>query len=322
MATISRNHTIDDAPTAVSWGAILAGSTASVAVTLLLLAFGVGVGFSVVSPWSDQGVSGTTFTIAGGIYLIVVAMIPATIGGYLAGRLRSQWSGVHEHERYFRDSAHGFVVWAFATAVTAAVLGGAASHLIGGVGSSAATVAGAASQSSPVDLAIDKLLRTDPTPGVPAERVNQATSPTTQAEQTAAPLQGGQIAAPPPSPRNAQGLNGANRGELSRILVPALAQGGSVSAPDKAYLAKLVSARTGLSQADAEQRVNEVTTQAKSAADATRKSAATFSLWLVVSMFAGALAASLAAIEGGNLRNRDWYVTDTVRNRNLGIAAE
>jgi len=62
--------------------------------------------------------------------------------------------------------------------------------------------------------------------------------------------------------------------------------------------------------------------QAKSAADAARKSAATFSLWLVVSMLAGALAASLAAIEGGSLRNSDWYVTDTVRNRSLGIAAE
>jgi len=254
-----------------------------------------------------------------------VAMIPATIGGYLAGRLRSQWSGVHEHERYFRDSAHGFVVWAFATAVTAVVLGGAASHLIGGVGSVAATAGGAAgvaSQSSPVDLTIDNLLRTDPTPGTPAERVNQATSPTTQAEQTSAPLQGGQIAAPPPSPRTAQGANGANRGELSRILVPALAKNGSVSAPDKAYLAKLVSARTGLSQADAEQRVNEKITQAKTAADNARKSAAAFSLWLVVSMLAGALAASLAAIEGGNLRNRDWYVTTTDRNRNLGIAAE
>jgi hypothetical protein len=322
MATISRNQTIDDGSTAVSWGAILAGATASAAITLLLLAFGTGVGFSVVSPWAGEGVSGTTFTIAGGIYLIVVAMIPATVGGYLAGRLRSQWANVHEHERYFRDSAHGFVVWAFATAVTAAVLGGAASHIIGGVGSTAAAAASTAAQSSPADLTIDRLLRTDPTPGTPAERVNQATSPTTQAEQTAAPMQGGQIAAPPPSPRNALGPNGANRGELSRILVPALAQGGSVSAPDKAYLAKLVSARTGLSQADAEKRVDEVTTQAKSTADAARKSAATFSLWLVVSMLAGALAASLAAIEGGNLRNRDWYVTASDRNHNLGIAAE
>jgi len=41
------------------------------------------------------------------------------------------------------------------------------------------------------------------------------------------------------------------------------------------------------------------------AADVAHKSAATFSLWLVASMLAGALSASLAAIEGGNLRNRN-----------------
>jgi len=44
------------------------GSTASIALSLALAAFGVGVGFSVVSPWSDSGVSGTTFSIAAGVY--------------------------------------------------------------------------------------------------------------------------------------------------------------------------------------------------------------------------------------------------------------
>jgi hypothetical protein len=104
------------------------------ALSLLLVAFGIGVGFSVVSPWADSGVSSTTFTIAAGVYLIVVAMIPSTIGGYLAGRLRSKWHMVHEHERYFRDSAHGFIVWALATVVIAAFLSGAVAHLIAGAG--------------------------------------------------------------------------------------------------------------------------------------------------------------------------------------------
>ena len=103
MNTEAGTLVLDDAPSAVSWKAILAGTVAAAALTLLLVAFGVGVGFSVVSPWSDQGVSSTTFTIAAAAYLIVLAMIPATIGGYLAGRLRSQWRSVHEHERYFRD---------------------------------------------------------------------------------------------------------------------------------------------------------------------------------------------------------------------------
>jgi hypothetical protein len=192
MATMTRN--LDDAHSAVSWGAILAGSAASVAFTLVMVAFGIGVGFSVVSPWAEHGISATTFTIPAGIYLIVTSMIPATIGGYLAGRLRSQWQTVHEHERYFRDSAHGFLVWALATIVCAAALGGAFTHLLGGATAGLAPAAGVA-------------------------------------------------------------------------------------------------------------------------ADVAHKSTAAFSLWLVASMLAGALSASLAAIEGGNLRNSEWYRTDGTRRR-------
>ena len=149
MTTDTWNSAIDDTPSAVSWKAIVAGSTASIAISLVLAAFGVGVGFSVVSPWSDSGVSGTTFTIAGGVYLIVVAMLSSTIGGYLAGRLRSQWKTVHEHERYFRDSAHGFLVWAFAAVVSAAVLGGAFTHILAGVGAGLVPAATSAAQGSP-----------------------------------------------------------------------------------------------------------------------------------------------------------------------------
>ena len=36
-------------------GAIIFGGIAACAITLLLLAVGVGIGFSAVSPWSDQG---------------------------------------------------------------------------------------------------------------------------------------------------------------------------------------------------------------------------------------------------------------------------
>ena len=322
MITETANLTPDDAHSAVSWKAILAGATASVALTLVLVAFGIGVGFSVASPWAEQGISATTFTIAGGVYLIVVAMLASTIGGYLAGRLRSQWKTVHEHERFFRDSAHGFLVWAFATVVSAAVLGGAFTHILSGTSAGFAPAATTAAQGSPADVYVDALLRADPMPGTPAEEVGQATSPTTQDRQTATPLQGGQIAPPPPSPRiAATALNqAATRGEVNRILLPSLRKGGNVSDADRVYLVKLVSARTGLSRIDAEQRVNQVITQSKAAADAARKSAATFSLWLVASMLAGALAASLAAIEGGNLRNREWYLTEGARGR--VVAAE
>jgi hypothetical protein len=62
-----------------------------------------------------------------------------------------------------------------------------------------------------------------------------------------------------------------------------------------------------MSQADAERRVSDVITQAKKTADDARSAMAKLSLWLVASMLAGALAASLAAIEGGILRDSRWY---------------
>jgi hypothetical protein len=326
---ITQTGIVDDAPSAVSWQAIFAGATASAAITLVLVAFGAGVGFSVVSPWSDQGISATTFSISAGIYLIVIAMLSSTIGGYLAGRLRTQWQSVHEHERYFRDSAHGVVTWALATVVTAAVLGGATTAIIGATGAGLAAGTPAAARSAMTDGYVDSLLRPAPNragASVPAgqsqTQANQqatetATSPLSTG-QTTPNLQGGTITAP------AQQNAAVNRGEIGRILATGLGRTGSVSDVDKSYLASVIAARTGLTQQEAEQRVNQTITQAKAAADAARKSARNFSFWLAFAMLAGALSAALAAIEGGNLRNRDWYLTDAERNRSrsVGIAAE
>lgn len=77
-------------------------------------------------------------------------------------------------------------------------------------------------------------------------------------------------------------------------------------AADRAYLARLVAAHTGLTPADAEKRISDVITQAKAAADKARKAAASASIWLTISMLVGAFAASLAAIEGGQLRDGTW----------------
>jgi hypothetical protein len=176
------------------------------------------------------------------------------------------------------------------------------------VGAGVASVT--AAQGAPEAIYVDALLRTDPTQGA-SSAAPQTTSPTPEG-QAAAPLQGGQAS----MPRNAANNN---RGEITRILAPALRKGGNVSDADKSYLAKVVATRSGIPQDAAQQRVNAVITQAKETADATRRSTAKFMLWLVASMLAGALSASLAAIEGGNLRNREWYVTDATVTR---VAAE
>jgi hypothetical protein len=258
---------------ALSWGAIAAGAVTAAALTLVLLAFGSAMGFSAVSPWSNSGVSAQTFHVATGLYLIVVAMLSSTIGGYLAGRLRTKWTGLHTSEVQFRDTAHGFLAWAFATVLGAAALGTAATYLVGGTVATP-TAATSRSVSTPSDYYVDMLFR--PVPGRP----------------TAAAV--ASSAEPPAVRREAQ-------------LIFAHSVAGDLPPADRTYLAQLVAARTGLNEADADKRVSDTVTQAKAAANKARKAAAALSIWLTISMLIGAFAASLAAIEGGQLRDGTFF---------------
>src|ERR1700722_5866297 len=136
----------------VSWAAVTAGAIVSCALTLVLIAFGLGLGLSVVSPWAGSGVSATTFKIGTGLYLVVIAMLSSSIGGYIAGRLRSRWIGVHSNEVYFRDTAHGFVASAFATALGGVFFGPPASPPLGGAATGATQGAvSSANRAGPMD---------------------------------------------------------------------------------------------------------------------------------------------------------------------------
>jgi hypothetical protein len=254
----------------VSWPAVAAGAVVSCALTVVLIAFGLGLGLSVVSPWAGAGVSATTFKIGTGLYLIVIAMLSSSIGGYIAGRLRTRWIGVHSDEVYFRDTAHGFVAWAFASVLGAVLLATPVSSLIGGGSSAAGQGAASAGRSSgPMDSYVDTLLRSD-------------------------------------APASQQGSSNEFRGELDRLFVSSFRNGSDLKPSDREYVSKVVAARTGLSQADADKRVNEVVTQAKSDIDATRKATAQLAFWLTVSLLMGAFCSSLAATEGGGLRDGTW----------------
>ena len=258
----------------VSWPAVAAGAVVSCALTVVLIAFGIGLGLSVVSPWSGAGISASTFKIGTGLYLIVIAMLSSSIGGYIAGRLRTRWIGVHSDEVYFRDTAHGFIAWAFASVLGAVLLASPVSSLIGG-GSSAAVqgTASAGRSSGPMDGYVDTLLRSD----------------------TPASQQG-----------NAQGNTNESRGELSRLFVSSFRNGTELKPADRDYVSKVVAARTGLSQADADKRVSEVVTQAKTNLDAARRATAQLAFWLTASLLVGAFCSSLAATEGGGLRDGTW----------------
>ena len=255
----------------ISWAAVLAGAVTSLALTLVLLSLGAGLGFSVVSPWSNSGVSATTFEIGTGLYFIVMAMISSALGGYMAGRLRKRWIGVQTTEVHFRDTAHGFLAWALASVLGAILLASPATSLISGM-TSGAMQSAASSQSGPVDIYVDTLLRRDT----------------------------------PAADNSANAGSAETRRELARLLAADFRNGAEPSAADRGYLAKVVAARTGLSQADADKRVNDTITQIKSDLDKARKAAMKLAIWLTLSLFIGACAAALAATEGGGLRDGTW----------------
>jgi hypothetical protein len=274
---------LTDAMSAVSWGSIAAGAIVTSAVMLPLLALGAGLGLSSISPWTDAGVSVSTFKVAAGIYLVLVAVMSSAIGGYLAARLRTKWTGVHTNEVFFRDTAHGFVAWAFATLISACLLGAATTHLLGGAGAGAAA-SQTTTSANPAQIYVDRLFR----PG----------SATAQPTGTSASASPGGAA----SPTNGRG----ERAEVLRLWTSSALQSGGLSAGDKTYVVQLVAARTGLSQADAQKRVDDVIAQAKAAADQARRGAAKLAFWMTAALLFGAFAASLAAVEGGQLRDGSW----------------
>jgi hypothetical protein len=277
--------TVVDAQSAVSWGAIAAGAVAAAALSLVLIAFGAGLGLSAISPWNGSGVSAATFKTASGIYLVIIAVMSSAVGGYLAARLRTKWVGIHTNEAFFRDTAHGLIAWAVAILLSASALSSATAFLANGA---AAGVSGVASQAvNPADIYVDKLFR--PT----AAQSASSSSSASDAGNT--------------NPATPNGANSnQSRPEVLRLWTASFKDNEDLSAADRSYVARIVAARTGLSQADAEKRVNDVITDAKTAADNTRRGAAKLSFWLTAAMLFGAFAASLAAVEGGSLRDGTW----------------
>ncbi len=268
---------------AVSWAAIFSGAVTAIAISLALVSLGGGLGLASISPWANEGATAKTFAITTGIGLIVVQWLASATGGYMAGRLRTKWVGVHAHEVFFRDTAHGFLAWALATLVGSVFLASAASSVLGGgieaASSVASGVAQGAAQGAPSTAGVgvsgydvDSLFRSD--------RVDQAA--------------------------NTQAVDA----QAARILATGITNG-DVSAADRTYLAQLVAARTGLAQGDAQKRVDDLVArersavaQAKQAADAARKAGAELGIFTALSMLIGAFIASAAAAYGGSLRDQ------------------
>jgi hypothetical protein len=260
--TFARNEAYSSG---VSWAAVIAGAFVAASLWLILLSLGTGLGASSVSPWSNLGASVSTMGKAAIFWLIITEIIASAMGGYLAGRLRTKWTTIHTDEVYFRDTAHGFLVWAVGLVMTASLLASAATSMVGGAGSLGSTSYSPSGAPDPNGYFIDKLFRSNH-PGT-------------------------------------NGINAPARAEATRIFVHALGQG-NLPAADQAFLADRVVGTSGLNHADAERRVAAVFAQIQQATDTARRAVAHLSLWLFIALLIGAFCASYAATIGGRERDR------------------
>jgi hypothetical protein len=277
---------------AASWPAIFAGAFVAAATSLVLLTLGSGLGFAAISPWPGHGVTATTFAVTTAIWLIVMQWISSSLGGYITGRLRTRWIGTHTHEVFFRDTAHGLVMWAVATVLTAAAAAASlTAALEGGAHAAGAAASGAASMLQDAGRPAGQ--------GRPPGNESGVYGTDKLFRSSGAAAAGGQGSA-------------EARSEAAHIVANSWSTG-SISDADRSYLVELVAARTGSSQADAQKRVDEFVAgtqdaiiKAKADADAARKAAAEGAIYMALSMLVGAFIASVSAALGGRLRDEHY----------------
>jgi len=255
--------------TAISWSGAIAGALGATAINFILIALGSGIGLAIISPYS--GPTAGTMTLAGAVWLVFAQALAFAAGGYYAARVR-----VGSHEAVagasrFRDGANGFLVWAIGVAATAAIVVLGAASLFGAArATGGALEAGAAmTQADQMNYYVDELTRST-------------------------------------QPGAAAGNPQADNAQVTRILAISI-RNGRLADDDRAYLVNLIAARTGVSQDEAQRRVDDVFNRAreglKQTADTARKAAAYVSFWTFMSLLFGAVAATLGGILGGELRD-------------------
>jgi hypothetical protein len=310
------NQTVESSKSAVSWGAIVAGAVVAAAVSLILLALASGLGLASVSPWPNSGASLTTFSVMTAIGLIVVQWVASGFGGYITGRLRTKWTGTHTHEVFFRDTAHGFIMWALSTVLVASLLASATASLVGAGAHGAAMVAsgaaaggaGAAGSAMAGGSAMSSN-SAGASGGAGGGAGSSAPAGTMSPVGSVSAYNVDTLFRSAQPNANAASSNADARAEATRILARSLTSG-DVPAADRTYLAQLIAARTGISDTDAQKRVDDTIaqvqadeTKARQAADTARKASSAASIFTALAMVIGAFIACAAAALGGQLRD-------------------
>jgi hypothetical protein len=286
----------------VQWGAVILGALGASAISIVLLAFGAGIGLSATSVHPYAGASAKALAVISALYGAVVMVASFAAGGYVAGRMRLPPTAEEVSEADFRDGAHGFAVWALAIAVGGVLAASGISGLLKTGVEAAATVGGGAAVGA----------ATNPALGQAATRVSM--TPNDYAiDRLMAPGATSPAAAP------GSGPSVQSRADLAAPMVRTFAAGlrsGQLEAKDRGMLVQLVMQQTGLPQTEAEKRVDDAFTElkaaeekARDAADRARKAALISAFALAATLLLGCAAACAGASAGARHRHERTAIT-------------
>lgn len=276
----------------ISWGAIFAGAFVTLAVFLMLQMLGAGIGLAAIDLTGRQTTSARSLGIGAAIWWFVIGLISLFIGGWVAGRLGWRSSKIDR-------ILHGLTVWSLfyvvmfllvATALSALAGGGLA--LLGGT----VSAAGQAAASSPqAQQTVQQALE------------SWGLSPQIIQQEIAKAMGAGA------SQQNQQGANSLATTISNYFQGPKTPQ-------DRQQLVQAITQTTGMSEAQANQMINNLERTAQQAKQTGEQAAnitgATF-IGLAISMLLGAVAAMLGSL----VAPAPPYVPPYERERERGAKA-
>jgi hypothetical protein len=245
----------------MSWGAIFAGLFVTLAIFATLQLLGAGIGLSSVDLTGRDTSSGKALGIGAAIWWLIAGLISLFIGGWVAGRLSSQPGKLER-------ALHGFTTWAFFYVVMLWLMTTAMSALAGGGLSLLGRGLSAAGQA--------------------------ATSPQGREAMNSSNIQQ-QIA-------SAMGVNSPQQAQqmAGELAAPVTTYLGSSKTPqDRQQLAQAITQKTGRSEAEANQMIDNLDRTAQQAKETGQQAANITGASLIglsVSMILGAIVAILGSI--------------------------
>jgi hypothetical protein len=265
----------------LSWPAIFAGITLTIAIQLVLALLGTGIGFSLVDPVQGTTPGANSFGIGAGLYWIVSMMISLGAGSYATARVASA------RDR-FDGLVHGLTIWGLTSILTVYLITSAVGGIIGGAFRTVGGMASAAGQS--VGATAPVIAKAAGVDDIDIRNEAAAYLTTVPADPSAM------------SPQEAQK-------EIARQL-PDLAAGGAKGAQAEGRIVAIVAAQQKISEAEARQKVGaakarfaaakkDAVETAKSTVDTAAGGAAGTSFLVVIALIIGAASAGFGGIVGG-----------------------